>query len=539
MSPDFDAIVVGAGFAGIRMLYLLRENGFRVRGIERYNGLGGVWYANRYPGARCDSPQPFYQIQDETLASGWTFSERFPEHGEIRDYFQYVDSKWNMSKDFDFGTTVVQASFNDDFLWSISLSDGRCLTARWFIPAVGFASAPSLPAIRGIDQFEGELYHTGSWPLSGVSLKNKRVAVLGTGASGAQVIASIAPEVKSLTVYRRTPVVVFPASPESDKFSNPLAASLTPEGSRAAFVRSPKSFTGLDYLFQDSESVAIGSPLRDILNTRLYKEGGLSLILGNFSDVLTNREANEQLYSSWAKLARAKIRDPIKRDILVPRTLPYPIGIKRPCSVDNYYDAFNRSNVDVVDMRKEELTKITKNAIQSGSTKREFDVIICATGFEPLGTGLTRLNITGKHGVDLTDVWKTRIISYLGMAVPGFPNMFYLCGPQGPTVKVNAPTTVECQAQWILSTLKSLRKSHIDCCEPTLSASQGWVKKLNQQWNNSLYPKVNVWEARSSSGKSEPLWIKGVHKYHDYIQQCQAPDFRGFVELRPKPSASL
>ncbi|KAJ6143361.1 hypothetical protein N7471_002814 [Penicillium samsonianum] len=464
MSPDFDAIVVGAGFAGIRMLYLLRGNGFNLRGIWRYNGLGGVWYANRYPGARCDSPQPFYQIQDETLASDWTFSERFPEHGEIRDYFQHIDSKWNVSKDFDFGATVIQASFNEDFLWSVWLSDGRCLTARWFIPAVGFASIPSLPAIRGIHQFQGELHHIGTWPLSGVSLKDKRVAVLGTGASGAQVVARIAPEVKSLTVYQRTPVVVIPVSTESDKFSNPHAASLTPERTRAAFRRSPKSFSGLDYSFQDSESVAVGSPLRDILNMRLYKEGSLGLIWGNFSDVLANREANEQLYSSWAKLTRAKIREPTKRDILVPRIFPYPIGVKRACFVDNYYESFNRPNVGVVDTRKEELTKITRKGIQSGSTEREFDVIICATGFETLSTGITRLNITGKHGVHLTDVWKTRIISYLWMAVPGFPNMFYLFGPQGPTIKVNVPTTAECQAQWILSILKSLRESHIACC---------------------------------------------------------------------------
>jgi cation diffusion facilitator CzcD-associated flavoprotein CzcO len=487
----------------------LRENGFNVRGIERYNGLGGVWYANRYPGARCDSPQPFYQIQDETLADGWTFSERFPENGEIRQYFEYVDSKWNVSKDFEFGATVVQASFNEDCLWSVSLSDGGCLTARWFIPAVGFASSPSLPAIKGIDLFQGELHHTGSWPFPGVSLKHKRVAVIGTGASGAQVVASIAPEVESMTIYQRTPAVVIPASPESDKFSNPCAASLTPEGTRAAFRRSPRSFSGLDYSFRDPESVAIGSPLRDIMSMHLYKEGGLGLIWGNFSDVLANREANEQLYSSWANMTRAKIRDPIKRDILVPRTLPYPIGIKRACFVDNYYESFNRPNVSVVDIRKEGLPNITKKGIQSGPTNREFDTIICATGFNSLSAGITKLNIVGKHGVHLTDVWKTRIISYLGMAVPGFPNMFYLFGPQGPTVKVNVPTTVECQAQWILSILKGLRESHIDCCEPTLSASQSWVEKLNQQWSNSLYMKANIWEARSSSDKSEPLWYVG------------------------------
>ncbi|KAJ5154382.1 uncharacterized protein N7500_009821 [Penicillium coprophilum] len=511
MPPEFDVIVVGAGFAGIRMLYLLRENGFNVRGIERYNGLGGVWYANRYPGAQCDSPQPFYQIHDEELAGGWTFSQIFADHVEMRDYFRYVDSRWNVSKDIDFGTTVVQASFDEDSFWSVSLSDGRRLTARWFVPAVGFASTPSLPAIRDIDRFGGELYHTGHWPLSGVSLKSKRVAVIGNGASGAQVVPSIAPEVKSLTVYQRTPVVIIPATPKSDKYSNPHAGCLTPEGIRAAFKRSPKLYSGIDYSFQNPESVAIGSPLRDVLNKQLYKEGSLGLILGNFSDVLTNREANDELYMFWSKLTRAKIRDPIKQDILVPQILPYPIGVKRPSFVDKYYESFNTSNVDVVDVSKE-VAKITRKGIQSGSTEREFDVIICATGFEPFGTSITRLNITGKHGLNLKDVWKTRIISYLGMTVPAFPNMFYLVGPQGPTVKVNVPTTVECQAQWILSILKSLRESHAEYCEPTLSASQGWVEKLNQQWNNSLYATAN---------------------------KCRESGFRGFVERQPKPSTRL
>jgi cation diffusion facilitator CzcD-associated flavoprotein CzcO len=363
-----------------------------------------------------------------------------------------------------------------------------------------------MPTIKGIDRFQGELHHTGRWPLSEVSLKDKRVAVLGTGASGAQVIASIAPVVKSLTVYQRTPAVVIPNSPESDKFSNPHIASLTPEETCAVFRRSPKSFSGLDYFFKDSESVPIGSPLRDILNRQLYKAGSLSLILENFTDVLANKEANEQLYWSWANLTRAKITDPIKRDVLVPRILPYPIGVKRPLLVDNYYESFNRPNVNVVDTRKERLTRITSKGIQSGSTEREFDVIICATGFEPLSAGLLKLNITGKRSVHLTDVWNPRVISYLGMAIPGFPNMFYLWGPQGPTVKVNVPTTIECQAQWILSILKGLRESRIDCCEATQSASQGWVEKLHQQWDDSLYKKADVWEARSSADEPEPLW---------------------------------
>ncbi|KGO70001.1 hypothetical protein PITC_066470 [Penicillium italicum] len=539
MTPDFDAIVVGAGFAGIRTLYLLRENGFNVRGIERYNGLGGVWHANSYPGARCDSPQPFYQIQDEKLASGWTFSERFPEYSEIREYFKYVDSQWFVSKDFDFETTVVQASFTEDSLWSVSLSDGRRLTARWFIPAVGIASLQSFPEIKGIDQFQGEMFHTGSWPISGVPLKDKRVAIIGTGASGAQMIARIAPEVKSLTVYQRTPVVVIPVSPEPEKGSNPHLSSLTPEGSRAAFERSPKSFSGLDFSFKDPESVAIGSPLRDIQNENLYKQGSLGLIWGNFSDVFANREANEQLYLSWAKSAGAKIRDPIKRSILVPSKLSYPIGVKRACFVDNYYESFNRPNVDVVDIRKEKLTEITKEGIQSGSTHREFDIIVFATGFQSLSAGITKLNITGKNGLRLTDAWKDRISSYLGLSVPGFPNMFYLFGPQGPTVKVNVPTTVECQAQWILSTLKGLRESKIDCCEATPSAAQGWVNRLTQRWNDSLYAKADVWEARSSSNQSEPLWIEGIQKYNEIIRQCRAPEFRGFVKLQPKPAARL
>ncbi|PWY71008.1 FAD/NAD(P)-binding domain-containing protein [Aspergillus heteromorphus CBS 117.55] len=539
MKPDFDAIVIGGGFGGTRMLYLLRENGFKVRGIERHQGLGGVWHANRYPGARCDSPQPFYQIHDETLVGGWTFSERFPDHHEMREYFRYVDSKWNVSKDFDFGVAVVQASFERDLVWTICLSDGRRMTTRWFIPAVGVASRPSLPEIKGIDQFQGELHHTGDWPLSEVPLQGKRVAVIGTGASGAQVVARIAPEVESLTVYQRTPVVVIPASPESSQDSNPHAVPLTPDETRAAFQRSATSFSGVDYSFQDPESVAIGSPLRDIFNMRLYREGSLGLVWGNFSDIFTNREANKQLYVFWATQTRAKIRDPVKKEILAPSKQPYPIGIKRACFVDNYYESFNRPNVDVVDIREAPLTAITKTGIQRGPSHREFDVIICATGFESQTSGITRLNITGRHGVPLAEAWKTRVTSYLGMTVPGFPNMFYLFGPQGPTVKVNVPTTVECQAQWILSFLKVLRASGVNCCEPTRSAAHEWQEELKRHWEDSLYLGTALWEARNSSDQPEPLWIQGIQKYRQFLQKTQARNFRGFVELRQRDSSVL
>ncbi|KAJ5640863.1 hypothetical protein N7528_000488 [Penicillium herquei] len=545
-SPQFDAIVVGAGFSGIRMLYLfvpwsdfvLRENGFNVRGIERYQGLGGVWYSNRYPGARCDSPQPFYQIHDPALASDWNFSERFPEHDELRRYFQHVESKWNVRKDFDFGVSVIQASFSEDLLWSVHLSDGRCLTTRWFIPAVGLASMPSMPDIKGIDQFQKELYHTANWPLSEVSCKDKRVAVLGTGPSAAQVISSIASEVTSLTVYQRTPVVAVPQSPDPDGTASPHLSPLTTEETRAAFKRSPTSASGLDYSLRDPQSVKVGSPLRDIINNHLYKEGSVGFLFGAFADVFDDKEANEQVFSIWSQLTRAKISDPVKANILVPPKLPFPILTKRPCFVDNYYESLNMPNVEVVDINKEPLIEITTEGIQSGSIHRDFDLIVCATGFEPPSSAILKLNIIGKDGLKLADVWNPHIKSYMGMAVPGFPNMFYLFGPQSATVRINVPTAIECQSQWILSILKGLRDAGIECCEPSQSAAQSWVAKLNRRWDDSLYSDIDGWETRGITQRPEPFWIQGIQKYNAFIQQCRAPDFRGFVKVQPKPQAS-
>ncbi|KAJ5731844.1 hypothetical protein N7493_003325 [Penicillium malachiteum] len=485
-SPLFDAIVVGAGFSGIRMLCLLRENGFNVRGIECSQGLGGVWHTNRYPGARCDSPQPFYQIHDDVLASEWAFSERFPGHEELWRYFQYVESKRNVEKDFDFGVSVVQASFNEYLLWSSRLSDRRCLTTRWFIPAVGLASMPSMPEIKGIDQFQKELYHTANWPLSGISCKDKRVAVLGTGPSAARMISNIASEVKSLTIYQRTPVVVVSQSADPDGTASPHISPLTAEGARAAFKRSPTSASGFEYSLQDPQS-----------------------------------------------LARAKISDPAKADILVPSKLPYPILTKRPCFMDYYYESLNRPNVELVDVNKEALVEITTNGIQSGTIHRDFDLFVCATGFEAPSSAILKLNITGKDGLNLADAWNPHIKSYMGMAVPGFPNMFYLFGPQSATVRINVPTAIECQAQWILSILKGLRDSGIKCCEPSQSAARSWVAILNSMWDDSLYSEINGWETRGVTQKPEPLWVQGIQKYNEHTQQCRAPEFRGFVEVQP------
>ncbi|RAK78149.1 flavin-containing monooxygenase [Aspergillus fijiensis CBS 313.89] len=406
-------------------------------------------------------------------------SERFPDHNEMRAYFQYVDRKWHVSQDYDFGVGVEGAAFQEDgLLWSISLSDGRCVTARFFIPAVGFASTPTLPKIPGIESFQGPLRHTADWPHSGLDVAGKRVAVIGTGASGAQVVARIAPQVQSLTVYQRTPVVAIPASPESAKDANLRTATpLTPDGSRAAFQRTMTSFSGLDYCFQDAASAAVGSPLRDLFNRQFYKEGSRALVWSNFTDV--------------------------------------------------------------VDVREAPLTEITPTGIRSGKTHVEYDVIVCATGFQSNSAGIARLNITGSRGVPLTEVWKHRVCSYLGMTVPGFPNMFYLFGPQGPTVKVNLPTAIECQAQWILAFLKALRTARVTGCEPTLAAAQAWQEELRAHWKDTLYAKTTTWEARNASNQPEPLWIRGIHRYNEALQASQALSFRGFTELQPKRTSVL
>ncbi|KAJ6118250.1 FAD/NAD(P)-binding domain-containing protein [Penicillium samsonianum] len=444
---------------------------------------------------------------DETLARDWNWSQRFPMQPEVLEYFEYVDSKLDISKDYDFGTTVTQAVFDEtNAAWNVSLSDGRLLLARWLVLGVGFSSKTRVPNIEGLQLFEGEIHHTGAWPESGGDVKGKKVAIVGTGTSAAQTIREIGPSVASLTVYQRDPAIALPLLPNDSVDPDPSLPQRG-EGNGLFAAKALSTFTGINHAFLNPNAVPADSPTRQAYYNYLYEKGDWSLLYSNFEDMWTNESVSNDVYSVWAKRTRERIEDAAKCDLLVPETPNHPIGTKRVCLIDNYYETFNRPNVSLVDIVKEPLREITKTGIRSGEEHHDYDMIIFATGFQPLASGILAMNITGRSGMRLEDSWNKSSNSYLGMTVPGFPNMLYLNGPGSPTVGVNAPTVIEHQTQWMMTLLNFLRKSYISTFEATDAAAQGWRKELIKQWDASLFSSAIIMQNNNHASRGkEPTW---------------------------------
>lgn len=403
------------------------------------------------------------------------------------NYFAYVDSKWKISENFDFGVAVSNTVFDEnDSTWKVSVSDGRTLVARWLVLGVGLASKISIPNIQGLDSFQGSVLHTGEWPESDYDLENKRVAVIGTGASAVQVIQEITPRVASLTVYQRRPAVVLPRSSQIPEDTGPF--SLTSDERTLFIARALSTRTGLGYDLLNSTGIPAGHPQRRVYNDYLYNKGQWHFICSNFADLWYDKSANKDVYSFWVEQNRSKIDDPVKRDLLVPIEPKGHFGIQRPCLADNYLELFNLPHVGVVDTTQDPLREVTETGIYSGDMHREYDLIIFATGFQPLESQILSLNISGRNGQKLETAWKASSSSFLGMAVPGFPNMFYLNGPEGPNTRTNAPTVIERQSQWIVSTIRYLHNSGIQGCEATDAAAWEWRQEIEKQWQASLFP---------------------------------------------------
>lgn len=479
-------------------IFRLRQQGFRVHGIEKSPSLGGVWYTNRYPGARADSPQPYYQFFDEMLIDGWTWSESFPEQSEILAYFEYVDSQWKISQHYTFSTSVNAASWDSSsHQWHVFLSDGRVLLTRWLVCAVGFASFSSLPNLPGLDRFQGKMCHTAEWPDKPIDWKNARVAVIGTGASATQVIQELASQVQHLTVYQRSPVVGLPKDENTDKTAwtdKKYAKKLV-----AAFP----------FSFRSERTMDVPDNERHTLYSRLLKEGNWSFLLSTFEDSLYDLKANSDMYSFWAERMRERIDDPRLKDLLIPLKPTYPIGIKRPCLQSGYYEVFNQDNVELVDVSTMPIVEITENGIQDARAHRAFDYIIWATGFEARTNTLTRINIQGKNSITLKSAWSQGVRSHLGLATHGFPNLFYLYGPQSATVRVNAPAVIQAQVDWLSNTLISLRSLSKTSCEATKEAETAWREKVANPWYQTLYPSAKSWETRGNNETcDEPAWYK-------------------------------
>ncbi|KAL4970177.1 flavin-containing monooxygenase [Aspergillus stella-maris] len=520
-NPEYDIVIVGAGFSGIYLLHNLRKHGFSCRIYESGTDLGGVWHSNTYPGARVDSEGWIYQLSIPEAWKDWSFTEKYPSADELRLYFAHLDKTLEIKKDVEFSTTVETA-------------DGRVTTCRFLLFGIGFASQRYEPDIPGLDSFKGEVCHTSSWP-KGMDVQGKKVAVIGTGASGVQIVQTLAKEVGSMTVFQRTPNLAVPMQqkPLSVEEQAEIKAKL-PE----IFIARTQNFGG--YLDAPNPAKTFDDPAeeREQFYQSLLDRGGFAYLLGGYSDLLIDEAANREAYSYWAKKTRARIHDPRKRDILAPLQQYHPIGAKR-CSMEtDYFEQYNRENVDVVDLRAPEnaITNFTPDGIQTeNGTIYPVDTIILASGFDSYTGSFTRIpHLRNTEGVTIAEEWgRDGATSYLGMTRKGYPNMFFAYGVHGPTALSNGPTSIEIQGNWIVDAIQKLDKEGLKYVEPKLEAEQGWKAQLQAIANMTLFVKADSWYmgANIPGKKREMINWPGGSILYDQICRKALEDWEGFVTV--------
>ncbi|WP_374260000.1 flavin-containing monooxygenase [Zoogloea sp.] len=527
-----DALVIGAGVAGLYQLHRLREMGMKVRAYETGSGVGGTWYWNRYPGARFDSQAEIYQYWfSEALYKSWQPSERFPAQPETERWLNHVADTLDLKKDIQFNTRIASAHFDEaNDQWNIETAAGEKLTAQFVIACCGMLSAPLSDRFPGQSSFKGQIFHTGLWPKAPVDLKGKRVAVVGTGATGIQVIQTIAPEVGSMKIFVRTPQYVIPM--RNPKYSK---ADWEKWGSRfhelKARVRS--TFAGFDYDF-DAGSWADKTPAeRTTVLENLWEDGSLALWLASFPEMFFDEDVSEEV----SKFVRAKMRerlqhDPALCDLLIPTD--YGFGTHRVPLENKYLEVYLQPNVSTVDCRKAPIERIVPEGIQTADgVIHEVDVIILAVGFDAGSGALTRIDFRGRDGRSLKAEWGNEIRTAMGLQVHGYPNLFTTGAPLAPSAALcNMTTCLQQQVDWITGCIDYARKHGKKVIEATQAFQDEWVQHHDETANKTLVVKTDSWYMGSNvDGKPRRLisYIGGVGTYNQKCDQLASQGYPGFA----------
>ena len=526
----FDALVIGAGFSGLYQLYCLRDRlGLSVQVLEVAAGVGGTWYWNRYPGARCDSESHSYCYSfSEELMREWEWSERYPGPPEILRYLNHVADRFDLKRDIRFNTRVTSAHYDERAnLWHVTTDAGEVLTAQFLITAVGCLSSANIPDIAGHDSFAGRWYHTGQWPHEGVDFRGKRVGQIGTGSTGIQAAPVIAETAAHLTVFQRTANYSVPAR------NGPL----TPEFRRyikenTAEIRRVTQSSVNGHPWFISERLALQTPAeeRQALYEAAWETGGLRFRAA-FLDLVTNKAAND----TAAEFIRNKIREIVKDPATAAKLsdFDHPYAAKRPPIDTDYFETFNRDNVTLVDLRAEPIERITPNGIRTRDAEYPLDIIVFATGFDGMTGSLLRMDIRGRDGLPLAEAWKAGPQNYLGMQVAGFPNLFMVTGPGSPSVLCNMPVAIEQHVEWITDCIAHMRKKGLTRIEPKNQAVESWVAEVNAAANATLLPQAkHSWYLGANvPGKPRVFmpYAGGMAHYRKICADVAARNYEGFT----------
>ncbi len=526
---EFDAIVVGAGFAGLYQLLRLRELGLSARVLEAGDGVGGTWYWNRYPGARCDSESYYYSYSfSDELQQEWEWTERYPEQPEIMRYLNYVADKFDLRPDIQLETRVTEARFDEDAnRWEIRTEGGERFFTQFLITAVGCLSAANVPDIKGLESFEGDWHHTGAWPHEGVDFTDKRVGVVGTGSTGIQAIPAIAEQAAHLTVFQRTANYSVPArnAPMDPEFQEEVK-----ENYGEIRRKQRESINGHPFDINEQSALDVPEEERQATYEAAWETGGLRFRAA-FSDLVVNKEAND----TASEFIRDKIRDTVEDPETAEKLTPYdhPFASKRPPIDTGYFETFNRENVTLVDVKNSPIEEVTSKGIRTTDAEYELDSIVFATGFDALTGPLLNLNIRGKGGLSLKEKWSDGPRMYLGLQTAGFPNMFTITGPGSPSVLTNMPTNIEQHVEWISDCIQYMRERGLDHIEATVDAEEAWVEHVNEAADRTLLPLAkSSWYLGANVPGKPRVFMPYAGGLANYIQECDhaaAKDYEGFA----------
>ena len=530
-SNVIDAVVVGAGFAGLYALQKLSDQGLSLRAFETGSGVGGTWFWNKYPGAQCDveSLEYSYGFSDQ-LQQDWTWSKRYAAQAEILQYINHVTDRFDLRKLISFNTRVVSAVLDvTSGLWVIKTNSGKTLRARYCIMASGNLSSYRVPEFPGLDKFKKAWYHSSRWPEGGVDVSGKRVGVIGTGSTGIQIMPVVAEQASHLHVFQRSANFCVPAqnAPLDAKTHDDYKA-VYPEKRRAARA----SVFGLAGFANPTRSALSISPdARQSVYEKMWDHGSNQAFLCCFNDLMTSQESND----SAADFVRGKIReivkDPKTAELLCPTD--HPIGARRLCVGTDYYETFNRQNVTLVDVRTAPITEITEKGIKTANGEEyELDIIVFATGFDAMTGALKEIDIRGRNDLTLKGKWSEGPTTYLGLMVAGFPNLFIITGPGSPSVKSNMVFSIEQHVDWIADCIKHIDAGKIASIEPAQESETQWVAHVNEVADRTLYPKAESWYMGSNvPGKTRVFmpYVGGIPAYRKICDDIAAEGYRGFV----------
>tara|TARA_Y100000814_G_scaffold160656_1_gene117344 strand:+ start:746 stop:2383 length:1638 start_codon:yes stop_codon:yes gene_type:complete len=522
-----DAVIVGAGFSGLYLLHRFRKLGLRTRVYERGQGVGGTWYWNRYPGARCDVESMQYSYSfDEDLEQEWHWPEKFSAQPDILAYANHVADRLDLRKDIDFEVEVTAAHFNEKSRrWFIETNKGERVKAQFFVMATGCISTAQTPDIEGLSNYQGSTYHTGNWPHEKVDFTGQRIAVIGTGSSGIQAIPVLAKEADHVTVFQRTPNYSIPS--QNEPMTQDYAQSWK---EKYPALREEMRYTGHGSMkdLNNKPAMSVDEEERQLTYKKRWQIGG-SGFLTSFNDLLFSQESNDTASEFVRNQIRQIVKDPETAELLAPKT--YPIGTKRICIDSGYFETYNRDNVNLIDISKKPIERFTQTGLTANGHDFKFDSIVFATGFDAMTGTLFNVDIRGRGDLALKKKWYAGPRTYLGLMSEAFPNLFMITGPGSPSVKSNMLVSIEQHVDFVTESIIHMRSKGLELMEPIVSAENDWVDHVQEAANKTLFPRANSWYMGANiPGKPRLFmpYIGGVGTYRRICEEVVAENYKGF-----------